>query len=228
MRIPSRLLRQALCLFLPVALLAAKPADLAPFQAQAAKANSVLLLPTYPVTPDEVKTLAAKAIETAEAALTALAAQDLAKLTFANTFQAYDAISGQGSNAFAVVSTVAESALSKEVRDTANEMNVKLQEWSVGLDYRDDIYRVLQAFAATRPALDAQEQRLVDYALRGYRRAGLNLPAAERNKVEQPAQEALAGLEQQFSRNINEARAPIDFTAEELAGVPASFLRAPA
>ena len=62
---PARILRQALCLFLPVTLFAAKPADLAPFQAQAAKANSVLLLPTYPVTPDEVKALAAKAIDTA-------------------------------------------------------------------------------------------------------------------------------------------------------------------
>ena len=60
MRIPSRLLRQALCLFLPVTLLAAKPADLTPFQAQAAKANSVLLLPTYPVTPDEVKRVRAE------------------------------------------------------------------------------------------------------------------------------------------------------------------------
>lgn len=226
MRIPSRLLRQALCLFLPVALLAAKPADLAPFQAQAAKANSVLLLPTYPVTPDEVKTLAAKAIETAEAALTALAAQDPAKLTFANTFQAYDAISGQGSNAFAIMSTVSESALSKEMRDTANEMNVKLQEWSVGLDYREDIYRTLKAYADTKPALDREQQRLVDEVMRGYRRAGLGLPAAERKEVERLRKD-LAGLETQFAININSARAPLDFTAEELAGVPESFLNAP-
>ena len=226
MRIPSRLLRQALCLFLPVALLAAKPADLAPFQAQAAKANSVLLLPTYPVTPDEVKTLAAKAIETAEAALSALAAQDPAKLTFANTFQAYDAISGQGSNAFAIMSTVSESALSKEMRDTANEMNVKLQEWSVGLDYREDIYRTLKAYADTKPALDREQQRLVDEVMRGYRRAGLGLPAAERKEVERLRKD-LAGLETQFAININSARAPLDFTAVELAGVPESFLNAP-
>ena len=45
---------------------------------------------------------------------------------------------------------------------------------------------------------------------------GLNLPPAEKQKVEQ-LRKKLSELEQQFSRNINEARAPIDFTAEELA-----------
>ncbi len=226
MRSPYRLLHQALCLLLPVTLLAAKPADLAPFQALAAKANSTLILPTYPVTPDEVKAQAEKSIQTAEAALAALVAQDPAKLTFANTFQAYDTISGQSSNAFTIVSTVAESALSKEMRDTANEMNVKLQEWSVGLDYREDLYRTLKAFAATKPVLDREQQRLVDEVMRGYRRAGLDLPAAERKEVERLRKD-LAGLETQFAININAARAPVDFTADELAGVPESFLNAP-
>ena len=229
MRFPSRLLRQALGLLLPVSLLVqgwAKPADLAVFQAQAAKANSTLILPTYPVTPDEVKAQTEKAIQTAEAVLAALVAQDPAKLTFANTFQAYDAISGQSSNAFTIVNTVAESALSKEMRDTANEMNVKLQEWSVGLDYREDLYRTLKTFADTKPALDREQQRLVDEVMRGYRRAGLGLPAAERKEVERLRKD-LAALETKFAVNINEARAPVDFTAEELAGVPESFLNSP-
>jgi Zn-dependent oligopeptidase len=188
-------------------LLAAKPADLAPFQAQAAKANSVLLLPTYPVTPDEVKTLAAKAIETAEAALTALAAQDPAKLTFANTFQAYDAISGQGSNAYAVMSTVAESALSKTMRDTANEMNVKLQEWSVGLDYRDDIYRTLKAFADTKPRSTAQEQRLVDDVMRATAAPASACPPPSGTRSSSLRKE-LAGAGDSSSPSTSTARAP--------------------
>ncbi len=229
MRFPSRLLRQALGLLLPVSLLVqgwAKPADLAPFQAQAAANRMALVLPTYPLTPDEVKAQAETAIKTADAALTALAAQDPAQATFASTFAAYDAITARVGDAYAIAGTVAESAIDKTMRDTANEMSVKLQEWSVGLDYRADLYKILKAFADTKPKLDAQEQRLVDDQMRAYRRAGLSLPAAERTEVEKLRKD-LAGLTTEFAININNARAPLDFTAEEMAGVPQSFLDSP-
>jgi Zn-dependent oligopeptidase len=96
----------------------------------------------------------------------------------------------------------------------------------VGLDYRDDLYRALKAVADKKPKLGAEEQRLVDDQMLTYRRAGLALPAAERATVEKLRKE-LAGLNTQFGVNINEARGPLDFTAEELAGVPASFLESP-
>jgi len=226
MRFPSRLLRQALGLILPVTLLAAKPADLATFQAQAAASQMSLVLPNYPLTPDEVKAQAENAIKTADAALNVLAAQDPAKATFASTFAAYDAATGGVSNASAVISTVAETALDKSMRDTANEMSVRLQEWGVALDYRADLYQALKAFADTKPRLDAQEQRLVDDLMRTYRRAGLSLPAGERAEVEKLRKD-LAGLSTEFAVNVNNARAPLDFTAEELAGVPQSFLESP-
>ena len=229
MSLPSRLLCPVLGLLLLAVLPAtapAKAADLAVFQAQAAAQHLQLLLPVYPTTPAELKAQAEEVIKSANAALTELAAQDPAKLSFANTFARYDAIGAQVGNVFAVVSTVAESAVDQPMRDMANEVKVKLQEWSVGLDYRADLYRTLKAFADTKPRLDAQEQRLVDEQMRTYRRAGLALPAAARTEVEQHRKD-LAALETKFAVNINEARAPLDFTAAELAGVPASFLESP-
>ncbi len=229
MQMSSRLLHSAAWLVLPAVLLIpaqAKLAALADFQVQAARAHSMLELPTYPLTPDAVKAQAEKTIQTAEVALAAFVAQDPAKLTFASTFEAYDAIAGLSSNVFTVVGTVAESAVSKEMRDMANEVNVKLQEWSVSLDYREDLYRTLKTFADTKPKLDREQQRLVDEMMRSYRRAGLALPTAERQEVERLRKD-LAALETKFASNINEARAPLDFTAEELAGVPESFLTSP-
>ena len=226
---PSRFVRQALGLLLPAVLFVsahAKPADFATFQTQAAANKASLTLPTYPQNPDEVKAQAETAIKTADEALANLAAQDPAKLTFANTFAAYDAIGARVGDAYQVISTVAESATDKTMRDTANEMSVKLQEWSVGLDYREPLYRTLKAFADTKPKLDAQEQRLVDEQMRSYRRAGLSLPAGERTEVEKLRKD-LAGLNTEFAVNINNARAPLDFTAEQLAGVPQSFLDSP-
>lgn len=225
MFIPKRsiLTRTLLMLLLP---LAATAATLEDFQAKAEKHGVVLELPNYPRTADEAKAWTTATIKRADDALAALAAQAPDKLTFANTFAAYDAITADVTNFYQVMSTVAEASPDKAMRDAANEMTVKLQEWSVALDYREPLYRTLKAFADTKPALDAQAQRLVTEQMRSYRRAGLALAPAERATVEQLRKD-LAGLTTQFSININEARAPLDFTAAELAGMPQSFLDSP-
>ncbi len=205
---------------------AAAPKTIAEFQAAAAKAGQSLTLPDYPVTPDQIKAQAEQAIKRADAELGKLAAEDPTKLTFANTFVAYDAITSRVGEVYQIIATVAESALDQAMRDTANETTVRLQEWSVGLDYRQDIYQALKAVADSKPKLDAQSQRLVDEQMRSYRRAGLGLTPSERSEVER-LRKVLAAMNTQFSININEARAPLDFTAEELAGVPQSFLDSP-
>ena len=204
----------------------AAPSKLADFQAKAARAKLVLQLPDYPRTPEGLRAYADHSTKTADAALAALAAQAPAKLTFANTFAAFDDITAAVAEVYQVVSTVAESSTEAAMRDAANELSVKLQGWSVGLDYRDDIYLVLKAVADAKPKLGAEEQRLVNEQMRTYSRAGLALPAAERAEVEK-LRKVLAGLNTQFALNINEARAPLDFTAEELAGMPQSFLDSP-
>ena len=229
MHVPTRLLRPVLYLVLPVALAvlgSAKTSNLADFQAMAAKANSALVLPRYPLTPAELRAEADTALKLADEALAKLGAQAPAALTFANTFSDYDAITARVADVYLQVGTIAESSMDKAMRDAANEVTVKLQGWNVGLDYREDLFRVLKAFADTKPALGAEEQRLVDEQMRAYRRAGLALPAAERAEVEKLRKD-LAALTTQFAINVNEARAPLDFTAEEMAGVPQSFLDSP-
>jgi thimet oligopeptidase len=226
---PSRFLRPGLAILLSVTLLTqvfAAGATIADFQATAARSGQAFALPEYPRSPEALRAKADDAIKVAEEAFAALVAQDPAKLTFENTFAAADAIVARVVDAGLVISTIAESSTDQAMRDTANELNVKLQEWGVGLDYREDIYRVMKTVADAKPKLDAEGQKLVDEQMRSYRRAGLSLPAAERAEVEKLRKE-LAALNTQFSININEARAPLDFTAEQLAGVPQSFLESP-
>ncbi len=201
-------------------------ATLADFQAAAAKAGASLTLANYPLTPDDIKAQAEQAMKTADDALAQLAAQDAAKLTFASTFAAYDAITAPVGDVYQMLSTVAESSTDAAMRDTANEVNVQLQGWFVGLDYRDDVYRALKAVADSEPRLDPDQQRLMDEQMRTYRRAGLALPATERAEVEKLRKD-LAALNTEFAVNINAARGPVDFSAEELAGVPQSFLDSP-
>jgi len=219
--------RFAAMLVSSAATLAAAPVGrLADFQAEAARHGTLLQLAAYPATPEEVKARTAAVLAEADAAIAALVAQEPAKRTFASTFAAVDRITGVVSNHGAIIGTVAQSSTVEAVRDAANAADVTITQWNVGLTYREDLYELLKAVAAAKPALDPESQRLLDAMMRDYRRAGLALPPAERAEVEQ-LQKELGALNTEFAVNINQARAPLDFTAEELAGVPASFLESP-
>jgi thimet oligopeptidase len=223
---PPRFIPAILTSLSMATLLSATPANYADFQAEARRHGAVLALPDYPLTPAAATAAGAAGLHEADAALAALAAQAPAKLTFENTFAAYDSITDRVGTLAAHLGTLAETHPDKVMRDTCRAEGQKLEAWGIGLDYRDDIYRALKAYADAHPKLDAQQQRLLDFTMRGYRRAGLTLPAAERAQVEQLRKD-LSELEQQFQVNINEARGPLDFTAEEMAGVPASLLDSP-
>jgi len=205
--------------------IAAEP-TLADFQAAAARHHLALSLPDYPRTPEAIKQQTDAALAKADADLAKVAAEDPTKLTFARTFGAVDAIVARVGDVYQVASTVAQSAIEPAMRDMANDMSVKIQEWNVGLDYRADLYRTLKQVADSGQKFDREQQRLIDEQMRNYRRAGLALSEKEREIVEQLRKD-LATLNTQFAININEARAPLDFTAEELAGVPQSFLDTP-
>ena len=198
----------------------------ADFQAKAVRANLVLALPDYPKTPEQIQLRTPAVLAEADRALAALVAQDPAGATFESTFVAYDRITSRVGTFSNQVGTLAETHPDKVMRDTAREAGVKLENWGIALEYREDIYRALKACAETKPSLDAQQQRLLDFTMRDYRRAGLALPAAERQRIEQ-LRKNLSELTQQFDVGVNEARAPLDFTAEQLAGVPPSFLESP-
>lgn len=224
--ISLRTLSTVLLSVTPAAFCVAAPAKLADFQALAAQHHSSLTLQEYPLSAADVHAQAAEAIKQADADLATVLALAPAARTFANTFAAVDAIGGRIGDVGVKLGTVAQSSLVEAMRDAANEATVKLQEWGVGITYREDLYLLLKSVADAKPTLDAVEQRLVDSTMRDYRRAGLALPAAERAEVEK-LQKELAALTTEFAVNINQARGPIDFTAEELAGVPASFLESP-
>lgn len=217
---------------LPGALLAvdqpsAAGADaLSAFQAKAEKFHALVVLPKFERTPEEVIATTEQTIREADAALDRLAHQDLKKVTFGSTIQDLDTITGQVRNAGDRLGLLQEAAVEKPLRDAASEASVKLSSWGIGLEYREDVYNAIKAYADTQPKLVGEEKLLFDETLRDYRRAGLSLPAEKRAEVERLRKE-LTQRANDFNNHVNEARAPIDFTADELAGVPASFLESP-
>jgi Zn-dependent oligopeptidase len=233
----ARMMMKALLLLAPATFLTAcihhpaKPASatkpggmtLDQCQARAAQFRNILTVPSYETSPAAVWSSLEHTIATADAALDKLGKLSPEEVTFNNTVNALDTIMLEPTVTANRLGLVRETSQNPVVRKAAVDALKKFSEWAVQLDYREDVYAAIKAFADRKPELSAEEARLLDETLRDYRRAGLGLPRTERDEVER-LRIQLAGLTTDFETNINEARGPVKFTRKELAGVPDSFL----
>jgi thimet oligopeptidase len=202
------------------------PKTLASYQKEAEKFGSVLALPELETTPEAVKHSISNTIARANMSLDRIGQLDPTKVSFTNTIQALDDIAFQASLAANRISLIKETSESAALRDAATDMIKVFQEWAVGLDYREDVYAAVQAFAGLKPQLAGEDLKLFEETLRDYRRAGLQLPKAERDEVERLRKE-VSRLETDFDANITKAQKPMVFTREDLDGVPDSLLNQP-
>jgi thimet oligopeptidase len=231
--LPRRSLAQAgvptLILILALALvvdLRAAEKSVDDFRAAAAKANSVLTIPDWEQTPEAIDASIKDAIAKANQALDQIGSQDLSKVTFKSTVIALDDLAYQAGLTANKANIIKQSSPNAAMR-TAGENAVKMyQDWAVGIDYREDVYKAIKAFAGTHPKLSGEDKKLLDETLRDYRRAGLELPPDKRKEVEQLRKD-LSKLGTDFDTNIVTAKAPVVFTKAELDGMPESFYGAP-
>src|SRR5207237_6973525 len=215
----------ALTLTLAPALRAEDLKKVEDFNAAAAKANAVLTLPDWEHTPEAVDAVMKNTIDTANKALDQIGAQDLSKVTFKNTVVALDDLTWAANNEASRAVVIKESNTDAKVREAAENAVKTFQDWAVGVDYREDVYKALKAFTDTKPNLNGEDKKLFDETMRDYRRAGLDLPLDKRKEVED-LRKQLAKLGTDFDSNIVNAKAPLVFTKAELDGVPESFFAA--
>ena len=100
------------------------------------------------------------------------------------------------------------------------------RNWAVGIDYREDVYKAMKAFADTHPKLTGEDEKLLKETMRDYRRAGLELPPDKRKEVEE-LRKQLSKARNRFRHQHRQRKAPVVFTKAELDGVPESFLASP-
>jgi thimet oligopeptidase len=157
------------------------------------------------------------------AALDRLGALKPREVTFENTVRALDDIGYQISLTDDRFGLLKETSTNAALRDAATDALKELEEWSVGIDYREDVYKALKAYADRKPKLKGEDAKLLAETMRDYRRAGLDLPKAQRDEVERMRKE-LSRLTTDFESNVTKAQKAVKFTLAELEGVPESFL----
>jgi thimet oligopeptidase len=196
---------------------------LAELRGRAEKFHDVLTVPEFETSPAQVRAATRRIIAEENTALDGIGRLSADKLTLAGTFGALDRINYEASVAAGKFGVMKDTSPSAALRDAANEAVKKLAAWSVEVDYREDVYHAIQRFAATKPALEGEEARLVTETLRDYRRAGLELPPDAQKRIAGMRKE-LSALAADFGKNINNTKQEIVFNREELEGVSPSAL----
>jgi thimet oligopeptidase len=194
------------------------------FKRRALKFNSVVSLPQFETTSNEVRVAVRQTIARGNADLDRIAALQPREVTFENTVQALDDIGYQISLTDNRLTLIKETSTSATVRDTATDALKELEEWMVGLDYREDVYKAVKAYADKKAKLGGEDAKLLAETLRGYRRAGLERPKPERDEVERMRKE-LSRLTTDFESNVTKARKGVKFAKAELEGLPDDFLQ---
>jgi thimet oligopeptidase len=197
--------------------------SLAAFQKKAEQFNEVVTVPAFETTPDTVAATATNVIAAGNAALDRVGRLKPGEVNFTNTIRALDDIGYSIQTPANRLELIQQTSTNAAVRDAATDAIKKLDEWSVGTDYREDVYAAVKAYANTKPQLTSEDKKLFDETLRDYRRAGLELPKDQRDEVEN-LRKQLTALKTDFQNNVTKAKQPLKFTQSELEGVPEAFL----
>lgn len=111
----------------------------------------------------------------------------------------------------------------KAVRDAAQAALVGLERKLVDIEYDEELYRVVKAYAAKKEKLSGADKKLFDDMMRAYRRMGFELPKAKREQLKKNLKK-LGELETKFRKNIDDHNDAITVTRQELEGLSESYI----
>jgi Zn-dependent oligopeptidase len=199
------------------------PLSLTELQERAAKFKTVLTPLNWETTPEQIASDADAAIASANRELDEIGKLPPSQLTFQNTIRALDDAGFELDTVHHRLDIIEQAHPDPKMRSAAVEAVQKLNDFAVGIDYRQDVYNSVRAYAETKPQLQPIEQRLLDFTLRDYKRAGLTLDETKRGQVES-LRKKIAFLDTHFAVNNNNSSAKLTFSKDDLEGVPADFL----
>ncbi|WOF15170.1 Zn-dependent oligopeptidase [Methanoplanus sp. FWC-SCC4] len=167
----------------------------------------------------EITQLRESAEQTANASLNAITDIAPEKRNFENTVIAFDSIMNDYSDS--VIPLIAMGNVYPDAKIAEEGMKSAESYYTFDADVytRRDLYNALKSVNPRNP----QESRLYDVIIREFEHNGLNLPDERLLKVREMKQE-LSALESQFSANLNNDNTTIQFSPDDLRGVPESSL----
>jgi thimet oligopeptidase len=177
----------------------------------------------YASSPEEVTEITGSALADADEMVAELV--DATERTWDTTMAPLDAIADRLGRAFGVGAFMGYVHPEEPVRVAARAAEERIQQWTVELVFRDDLYQAVSAYAATEDAsgLEGERARLLEFTMRDLRRAGHELEPEIRAEVKKLTSR-LVELGVAFEQNIAEHKDALVLTREDLAGLPDSYI----
>lgn len=176
---------------------------------------------TATLTIDDAVAKANKAIEK----IVAIPSQDR---TFDNTLGAIDDLLANFEQDTSMLLFMGYVHPEASVRDASQAAEQAAGNFLVDLGKREDLYNAVKDFVAKHPEevskLTGEKRRFLDFTLRDYRRAGMDLDAPKRARLTE-VQKEITRLGIEFNKNIAEDTPTVYLTAAELKGAPESLLK---
>ncbi|KAF3431110.1 hypothetical protein FNV43_RR25840 [Rhamnella rubrinervis] len=113
---------------------------------------------------------------------------------------------------------------SDDVRKASSEAERRIDAHAQLCSKREDVYRVVRAFAARGEWVNAEAKRFTQCLVRDFERNGMNLTLTKREQL-QRLKVQIDGLSLQYIQNLNDDSTFLLFSEAELAGLPPEFLK---
>jgi thimet oligopeptidase len=114
----------------------------------------------------------------------------------------------------------------KEERDRGAKAEEDYNNWLIELGQNEGLYMATQAVAKLNAKLDPEQARILKFALRDFRRAGMELSPEPRAELKKTQME-ISRLSIEFERNYAGDETVVPLTKDELKGVPEDYFKSP-
>ncbi len=185
----------------------------------------------FPHTPQEIKNQKEECLKQAARDIESLLVIPPLQRTFANTVQALDVLASRSNMAVkdAVFEVIQLLHPDKAMRDAAHDAIQEMKDFYVdNISNNKKLYESFKAYAegnSLQESLNKQERYFIDETMKGFKRAGLDLPDDKLQEVRE-LKKKLSKTIQQFDRNIADDQSSITAKAADLAGLDPAFIAA--
>jgi len=175
-------------------------------------------LSCFAAAQDNVPASVTAALKKADDAVAKIVAIPDGSRTFLNTVGAMDDIATQLDTDTAVTVFMQFVSSDPAERDAARAADEAISDWQTHLLKRADLFAAVNAYASTKPVLQGEQERLLEFTLRDFRREGMALDPDKRKALED-IEDRLNKLYIEFDQNIDEDETTVPLGIDELAGV---------
>jgi len=174
-------------------------------------------------TPEQLKAACEEAQKTCDAKLAKIVAVPDAQRTFANTPEALEQVTTDWSEIVGRASFMKDIHRDEKVRSAAAACEEEAGKYGARIASRKDLYLAVKAWQSKAEQVGPQDRRLVELMMRDFHRAGVDLSDEQREKLVS-LRSRLAELQTRFSSNLDEDTTSVEMSAEELDGMPQSYV----